>query len=113
MTSITDLATKIEAAKLAGNGITLSDDELHGFLRFAALLGGGSGDGSPAVMLPPSPAENDEIITIEEICAKLKISRQTLYRWRRDGTFTLPPVNARGTKWLASEFSRWLRERSA
>jgi predicted DNA-binding transcriptional regulator AlpA len=104
MTDMTSLCAKIEAAKASGLGITLDDAELNGLLSMATLLG---------TITPARDADPDEIITIAEICAKLKISRQTLYRWRRDGKFMPQPVNVQATRWLRSEFSQWLRERSA
>ena len=104
MTDMTSLCAKIEAAKTSGLGITLDAAELNGFLSMASLLG--------TIAPARDAADPDEIITIAEICAKLKISRQTLYRWRRDGKFTPQPVNVQATRWLRSEFSQWLRERT-
>lgn len=106
MNDITSLATKIEAAKIAGNGITLSADELTGFLSIAKLLGGGSTNGG-------TTSDGDEWLTTGEVCDMLSINKQTFYRWRKDGKFTPEPANAQRSRFLRSEVERWLQEQSS
>lgn len=119
MTDITTLASEIEAAKANGTPITLKVDDLTGLLRLASVMG----DAIPAMtsladsfrtitQSLPDPIEQiaeDEVITIKTICAKLGISRQTLYRWRREGVFTPKPINQRGTKWMRRDFIQWMQ----
>lgn len=51
---------------------------------------------------------NDELLTKEELCKMLKISRATLDRWRKKG---LPYIKTgRLVRFDKREVSRWLKE---
>jgi predicted DNA-binding transcriptional regulator AlpA len=97
MTSITDLCRTIESAKATGGDITIKADDLAGLLRLASIMG----DSLPAI--------SSLATSFKEVTSKLKISRQTLYRWRREGRFTPKPINQRGTKWMRRDFIRWMQ----
>lgn len=62
--------------------------------------------------MPAQNATGLEFIRTEELLEKLQVSRSTLTRWRRDGTFPegrrLGP-NSRG--WLRSEVEEWMASR--
>lgn len=124
MSSLTELASIIESAKLNDKApITITGGDLLAMLQFARVLGEpaptafASIDNSLREISERLPdvddVAEDEIVTITDICGRLKISRTTLYEWRRKGTFDIQPVNAAGTKWLRRDFIQWLRERKS
>ena len=57
-----------------------------------------------------SPALADELLSVEDICAELKISRRTFYRWRElrisPDAFKLPNGEIRVFR---SVFAEWLQ----
>jgi excisionase family DNA binding protein len=52
----------------------------------------------------------DELLTLDEVAAELKVSREALYRWRRRGTGP-PSVRLPGgaVRIRRSALSEWLR----
>ena len=63
----------------------------------------------PAAIAPP-----DQILRVNDILAQLNISRSTLCRWRRDGTF--PAARQIGPSvvgWPRSDVDAWLADRPA
>ncbi len=52
----------------------------------------------------------DELLTLDEAAAELKISREALYRWRRRGTGP-PSIRLPGgtVRIWRSDLTRWLR----
>lgn len=121
MTDITTLCNTLEAAKVTGGDITISAQDFTALMRLASMMG----DPNAAITSLASsfatlrdaipqladPVGEDDIVTLTEVCERLKVSRQTLHRWRRDKKFNLVPVNAGGTKWLRRDFIQWIAER--
>lgn len=118
MTDILSLARTLEAAKASGRDITISAADLAGLLRLASAMGDGSsalaslGDALTR-MSEPAPAitaepDNDTLLTINDICSRLGISRMTLYSMRRAGKFIEPVKrSARGVGWNPQDFQAW------
>lgn len=62
---------------------------------------------------PPEPAL-PALISVEEICAELKIARQTLWLMRRSNNFIEPvSVTKRRVLFRRSDFLTWLATRHA
>lgn len=57
---------------------------------------------------------NTELLTVDELCVALNVSRATLYSWRRKGL--APPSITLGRQMVRfpkDEFDEWLKERRA
>jgi len=55
--------------------------------------------------------ENTETLTVKDVCAKLKCSRQTLHAWVKANQFPKPKtIGTRSLRWLASDVDQWLSE---
>lgn len=53
-----------------------------------------------------------DLMTLDEVCAMTKLSRQTIYRWRRAGRFPQPLfLGDRSMRWHRGTVERWVRER--
>jgi len=51
----------------------------------------------------------DRIIRIDEMMRALNVSRVTLYRWSRNGTFIMPMMhNNRTLGWPQRDYDAWL-----
>jgi excisionase family DNA binding protein len=58
---------------------------------------------------PGSPARSDQLLTIKEVIAELRVSRTTFYRWRRQGAG--PPavrLPGGGVRIRRSALRQWL-----
>lgn len=54
----------------------------------------------------------DRLLTRREVEQRLSLSRATLYRKMREGTFPCPiRIGSRAVRWSAAELERWLSER--
>ena len=54
----------------------------------------------------------ERLLSIKQITAETGISRSTIYRLLRNGTFPTPiRLGKRGMRWLESEIKAWLRKR--
>lgn len=55
---------------------------------------------------------SDPLMTRREVCARLRISRPTLDRMVREGTFPAPArVTERVHRWRAADVDAWLADR--
>lgn len=56
----------------------------------------------------------DPLLTIPEVCERLRISRATLYRWRSEGKPTPKSIKPGGglVLYLTSEVERFLQEQN-
>ncbi len=53
-----------------------------------------------------------KILREHDICERLKVSRSTLWRWRRKGNFPRPIRLGENTiGWLEDDFNNWVQER--
>ncbi|WP_153133191.1 helix-turn-helix transcriptional regulator [Dechloromonas hortensis] len=58
----------------------------------------------------------NEFLTIEDVCARLKVSRATIYRWIKCGNF-LAPVKIGGSaqqsaaRWSERAVSAWIDQK--
>jgi predicted DNA-binding transcriptional regulator AlpA len=52
-----------------------------------------------------------EVLTFKDLCIRLDVSRTTLWRWQKDGTFP-PPDGKLGRRfiWTRQTYERWLAE---
>ena len=56
----------------------------------------------------------DRLLTCKEITAETGLSRSTIYRLVRNGSFPEPiRIGPRGKRWLESEIRAWLAERKS
>jgi prophage regulatory protein len=62
--------------------------------------------------VPPAPPI-EQFLTLRDICSALKVSRVTVWQWRREGRFPEPLVlGANSVRWSESAFRTFLDERS-
>ncbi len=55
---------------------------------------------------------NSRLLTRAEIEARYRLSRSTIYRKMRDGTFPLPlKIGARAVRWSEAEITEWVESR--
>ena len=62
---------------------------------------------------PDNPSPVGELLTLDDVAAKLKVSRKTVTRWWKDGDrenmqFPKPAVFGRFPRWLESDIDRWI-----
>ncbi len=65
---------------------------------------------------PPRPSETPTappigaLLSLKEVCARLSISRSTIYTWLRAGAFPEPiRVGARSVRWTPEAIAAWKR----
>ena len=53
----------------------------------------------------------DRLLACKDITAETGLSRSTIYRLVRDGSFPKPiPIGPRGMRWLESDIRAWIEE---
>jgi excisionase family DNA binding protein len=66
----------------------------------------------PAAGDPGSPGHGDDLLTISEVTAWLRVSRTTFYRWRLAGAgLAVVRLPGGGVRIRRSDLHRWLRAR--
>lgn len=54
----------------------------------------------------------DSLLTCADVCKAVKVSRQTLYKWRKTAYFPQPvDVGSRVLRWRASDVQAWIASR--
>lgn len=56
---------------------------------------------------------HEELITIKELAVMVRVSVQTVYRWRAEGSGPRSIVAGRSVRYRASDVRRWLDGRRA
>ena len=56
--------------------------------------------------------QKNKLLSHEDVCEWLKISRQTLWVWRKERAFptALWDMSARGLRWRRADVAAWLEE---
>ena len=56
--------------------------------------------------------QKNKLLSHEDVCEWLKISRQTLWVWRKERAFptALWDMSARGLRWRRADVDAWLEE---
>lgn len=62
---------------------------------------------------PDNSSPIGELLTLDNVAAKLKVSKKTVTRWWKDGDrenlpFPKPAVFGRFPRWLESDIDRWI-----
>ncbi len=57
-----------------------------------------------------------ELLTIEDVCARIKVSRATIYRWIKTGNFIAPTklnggAQQSAARWPAKAVSDWVDQK--
>ena len=66
----------------------------------------------PAAGDPGNPGHDDDLLTISEVTAWLRVSRTTFYRWRLTGAgLAVVRLPGGGVRIRRSDLHRWLRSR--
>ena len=56
-------------------------------------------------------ASADDVLTLKELCAYLKVSEKTVYNMRQEKRFPAPRrVYGNTVRWLLSDIKQWLEE---
>ena len=55
-------------------------------------------------------SEKDELMTVQEVIEYLKISRQTLFRLRKEGVIPFYQVGERGVRFKRSDIEDYLKQ---
>ena len=54
----------------------------------------------------------DSLLTCADVCKAVKVSRQTVYKWRLSGKFPQPvDVGSRVLRWRESDVQAWIASR--
>ena len=63
-------------------------------------------------MAKSKPTQREvRILRSREVCEKISISRATLFRWARSGTFPAPrQLGPQAVGWLLSDVEDWMQE---
>ena len=103
MSDLLSLITTLTAARDKEMSVTLSHDQLALLIEQAA-----------EVREAMSPRISETLlIDIDEICAELRTSRQTIWKLRKRGAF-IPEVvsGSRKKLFLREDFKRWLSQKA-
>lgn len=58
--------------------------------------------------------QNPKILRLPAVMAMTGVSRQSIYRWGKAGTFPAPmKIGPRNSGWLLAEVENWIVDRSA
>jgi predicted DNA-binding transcriptional regulator AlpA len=54
----------------------------------------------------------EELLTLKELCTRLKVGRASIYRWQREFDFPRPLKFGRASRWSSIAVVRWVDARA-
>ena len=61
----------------------------------------------------PGAADLERYLNIEDVTARLRVSKSTLWRWIKEDLFPKPiHLGPKAVRWKASDLAAWDRERT-
>ena len=61
----------------------------------------------------PGAANVEQYLNIEDVTARLRVSRSTVWRWLKNGNFAKPiHLGPKAVRWRESDIAAWSRERA-
>lgn len=60
----------------------------------------------------PQPTAQPIYLDVNQVAARLRVSKDTIWRWKREGNFPKArKFSARATRWLLADIEAWEAER--